>query len=98
LEKGGEKDKDFVDIKQLAMNLGFYENHFYEIVCEFGQGISLPYKADFKVRVHFGDITFMSDAPLESSKKGYNRWSWRLPPTVFKSKHKNFKTLDKVFV
>jgi hypothetical protein len=83
-----DKDKGIKNMKMLAKELGMYDDNNFEIGIEFGQGISLPYKAAFKLRVHLGDITFETDAPAQSEKKGYNRWSWKMKPTVMKSKHK----------
>ena len=74
------------EIKKKAVDLGFFEKDEYNILCEVGQGITLP-EADkkYKVMLSIEDHNWITEEPKET-KGEYARWScrsellsWKMP-------------------
>ena len=64
-------------INRQAIQLGFFQEHEYEVIAEVGMGICLPSNSkNYKVKICIGEFSMVTDAPKEA-KNGYNRWSER---------------------
>ena len=86
------------NIKQQAIQLGFFEDHEYEVIGEVGMGISLPSNSNkYKIKVCIGDFELMTSDPKEH-KAGYNRWSERFPKTIFKATYPTIEQMENIFV
>ena len=63
-------------------------------------GICLPYKkaTQFRLKLKIADFEQISEKPKQADKVGYNRWSWRLNRTPFKSHFNSLATMDRVYI
>ena len=76
------------EFKTKIMKDGAFNLEEYEILAEFGSGISLPGKKKYKLRIVINDFQIDSNDPVEM-KGNYNRWSFRTPVTSFKGPYKS---------
>ena len=68
----------------------------YELAIEFGEGICLPYKKDFKLRLIIGSHKFESDSAKQYNQS-WNRWSKRTV-VKFKETYNNLKRFPTFFL
>ena len=85
------------DIKQKAIDLGFFNLNEYDIIADVGQGVCLPdYDTAYTVKIKVAEHEFTTKAPQEQ-RPGYNRWNQRIHQ-VFKTEYSQPETLDRVYV
>lgn len=86
------------DIKQLAIQLGFFAEKEYEIIAEVGMGICLPSNSrSYKVMIKIADFELTTTDPKEA-KNGYNRWSERFNKTTMKTPYPTIEQMENIFV
>lgn len=85
-------------VKQDAINLGFFNDKEYDIIAEVGMGICLPSNSsNYKVKIKINDFEMTTSDPKES-KNGYNRWSERFVKQTIKTKYSNIAEMDNIFI